>query len=442
MEVRVYRSLSGDCLFITGADGSTILVDGGLPDAYEDHWMRSLHQVHNGKAIDLVMVSHIDRDHIGGILAMLDHRVAWKVYEYQSELPVGLRTTNPVKPDQPEPHDVKAIWHNAFFEEVRTDVFSNSGVDVIEVLSRSAAVLAGETSDAQIRELATRHQFLGQSVGDAIELSRRISAEQLNIPLNPEFNGGFMVRKVGAPKPKIGGITATILGPTEDELKKLLKDWNKWVEEKTDSGYLGGLLDDHDEDAIHLPSSNTNSILDLARTRALEYAGNQRVTPPNLASLIVLLTEGNQRILLAGDADDPSILQGLEDTGLMDANGRIHVDIFKVPHHGAHNSYSDALASRVTADQYIFCGDGDHGNPEQDVVESYLVALFEGGDDFGPAAPAGKRITFWFNCSSDVALDEFVDHWVALENVLDVWKTDFPLFSARFLRSGQSFVVE
>ena len=71
-----------------------------------------------------------------------------------------------------------------------------------------------------------------------------------------------------------------------------------------------------------------------------------------------------------------------------------------------------------------------------------MVALFEGGDGFGPAAPAGKRIKFWFNCSSDLADEDFVDAWEALEDVLDIWQADFPRFSARFLRSGQSFIVK
>ena len=55
----------------------------------------------------------------------------------------------------------------------------------------------------------------------------------------------------------------------------------------------------------------------------------------------------------------------------MDADGRLEVDVLKVPHHGANNSFSDAFVERVRAANYVFCGDGEHHNPEPEVVQGY-----------------------------------------------------------------------
>ena len=75
-------------------------------------------------------------------------------------------------------------------------------------------------------------------------------------------------------------------------------------------------------------------------------------------------------------------------------DGRLEVDVLKVPHHGAHNSFSDEFVDRVRAANYMFCGDGEHHNPEPDVVEGYLRAATA-----RPLA-AGGPTQFWFNWSA------------------------------------------
>ena len=46
-----------------------------MPDAYREHVAAALGKLRKAnKKIDLVYVSHIDQDHIGGVLAMLDRR--------------------------------------------------------------------------------------------------------------------------------------------------------------------------------------------------------------------------------------------------------------------------------------------------------------------------------------------------------------------------------
>jgi hypothetical protein len=43
----------------------------------------------------------------------------------------------------------------------------------------------------------------------------------------------------------------------------------------------------------------------------------------------------------------------------------MHVNILKVPHHGSANNLDDDFFERVTADHYVFSGNGEHGNPER-----------------------------------------------------------------------------
>jgi beta-lactamase superfamily II metal-dependent hydrolase len=67
-------------------------------------------------------------------------------------------------------------------------------------------------------------------------------------------------------------------------------------------------------------------------------------------------------MLLTGDARGDKILQGLNSAGLQ-ANGKIDVDILKVPHHGSDRNVSTDFFRWVVAKHYVFCGDGSNCNP-------------------------------------------------------------------------------
>jgi hypothetical protein len=94
----------------------------------------------------------------------------------------------------------------------------------------------------------------------------------------------------------------------------------------------------------------------------------------NLSSIVALAECGGKRMLLTGDARGDKILQGLESTGLLKKAGTMHVELLKVPHHGSSNNLEEDFFRRVTADHYVFSGDGEHGNPERESMEMLLKA--------------------------------------------------------------------
>ena len=69
-------------------------------------------------------------------------------------------------------------------------------------------------------------------------------------------------------------------------------------------------------------------------------------------------------------------MQGLQLVGLLDAgdDSTMHVDLLKVPHHGSSNNLERDFFERITADHYVFSGDGEHGNPEREALEMLLDA--------------------------------------------------------------------
>ena len=83
-------------------------------------------------------------------------------------------------------------------------------------------------------------------------------------------------------------------------------------------------------------------------------------------------------MLLTGDGLDTDIVEGLESAGLMD-EGRCHVDILKLPHHGSDRNVSREFFAKVSADHYVASGDGRHGNPEIHTLE--LIEASRGAED-------------------------------------------------------------
>src|SRR5687767_1161439 len=180
MKIEVFPSASGDCLLITSHDDRRLLADAGLPEAFEDFIASPLAELRTKqKAIDVAYISHIDRDHIGGVLRMLDHEVKWRVFEHMQS-----RNRRFKQPRVPRPPEVREIWHNAFFE----DIAKTETVQLGSALAASANTLAGLNAaglgDVAMAQRAAEVEMLALSVGDAIELNWRISVDQLDIPLN------------------------------------------------------------------------------------------------------------------------------------------------------------------------------------------------------------------------------------------------------------------
>ena len=101
---------------------------------------------------------------------------------------------------------------------------------------------------------------------------------------------------------------------------------------------------------------------------------------PNLSSLVVLAKVEDKSVLLTGDARGDKIMEGLELVELMPSGGKLHVNILKVPHHGSSNNLAGDFFERITADHYVFSGNGEHGNPERESLE--MLSAARGGEKY------------------------------------------------------------
>jgi beta-lactamase superfamily II metal-dependent hydrolase len=396
MKLTVFQSEKGDCLLLTSQNARRrILVDGGMRASYQTFVAPALGDLASrGEALDLVYVSHIDQDHIAGVLQLMDDVVAWRVHDFQ----VNNGNLMHPAPTAPRPPQVKEIWHNAFHEQV-----GENAAAIGDLLAATAAMLSG-SSDEALQMVAAAQRELATSIPEAIKLSRRISADQLNIPLNKRFQEklAFLRRDATPPRPRrLGSLQILVIGPFEEDLDRLRRQWNTWLTDNQEQ--LAKIQKQAQRDAERLGMDDIGTLLALRIAQAQALGDRTRVTPPNLASLMLLVMEGGKTVLLPGDGHAADMLQGLNYHGKLDADGRIHVNVLKVQHHGSEHNIDEVFVAKVTADHYVFCGNGEHENPDLRVVEALIDARLGNVACRANHPQASGPFTLWFNSSASAS---------------------------------------
>ena len=322
----------GDALLLhfgTPASPDLIVIDGGPPGVYRKVLKRRLQDLRARRAADgrltirMVMVSHIDDDHIAGILQML------------TELD-DLRADR-----QPQPFNVLTLWHNSF-----DDILGNE-VDVLTANLQPAATAAaaGVAMPAHLpihRDAA----LILATVRQSRELRAR--ARALAIRVNQGFDDLVGVPSDGpvGDRSMGSGLSFTVIGPPKQRVAELREEWDKQIK-------------------------------NMGVARQAAFVDDSVF---NLASIVVLARVEDRTMLLTGDARGDDILEGLTTANLL-GTGRCHVDLLKVPHHGSDRNVSTEFFRLVTADHYIVSANGQNGNPDVAMLQMLSEAR-QGDDDF------------------------------------------------------------
>ena len=328
------KAKHGDSLLLHYGDTDAprlIVIDGGPNGVYNQALRPRLEALRRSRTPDdalpirLLMVSHIDDDHIRGVLDLTS-----KMAELQED-------------DKPAQWTVQTLWHNSF-----DDVVGNHADQMFR--AASAEVGAAAFGDEIPADLPIRQETALVLASVPQGRTLRNDARRLGIELNQPIGGLIVAPEQGKKVVNLGdGLRFTLLGPNVQRVRDLQAEWDRVLEEK---GLAVGA-----EAAAFLDESVFN-----------------------LSSLVVLAELDGKTMLLTGDARGDDTLAGLETAGLLEPGGSMHVDILKLPHHGSDRNVAPEYFQRITADHYIASGDGRHGNPEPETFE--MLSEARGNDEF------------------------------------------------------------
>ena len=402
MKLTIFQSDKGDCSLLEAASGHLMLCDGGMRPSMKKHVRAELGKLRDqDRELEFIYVSHIDNDHISGVLQLLEDEAEWRVFDHHKDTP------NPIQqPEIPRPPKINGILHNGFRDLITHNekpiesLFAAKSME--NLLNAMAPALLG-TAVPELVEIGEEAQAIATGVPEAIQMSKLIAPNGLNIPLNkpPGVEGPARLLYAGRPGDEfmLGSMKFTLLGPTENELKKLRDGWNNWLRNNRER--LKEIRAEMKRRIEEFSNGDlSTSPFDLSTWEGIQ--GHKGVTVPNIASLMFLVEEDGKRLLLTGDAQQDFIIDGLKRTGFLD-DGFVHIDVLKVQHHGSEHNMDVEFAKKVSADHYIFCGDGEHGNPSMEVLEIVFNSRL-GKPAVRTLAPeaAGRPFHFWFSTTSDM----------------------------------------
>lgn len=310
----------GDCLILefgTAANRRFILIDGGPPDTFKTDLDPALKSIVKSGKLDLVVLSHIDNDHIVGLLDLLA--------ALEQEKANG----------EPPRVAIAGILHNSFQKSLDPDGEITQRIQTLMTVAGSAKVAMPLAADA----------FFGVKEGNQL----RILAKKLKVPLNKGFKNDLVILETAKPSYEFGKLTLRVVGPNQANLDALRVEWMKWL------------------------AKAENKMASDPTTMA-----NSDKSVPNLSSIVLLAECDGKTILLTGDARSDHIVDGLKQAGRL-TNGKLHVDVLKVAHHGSNRNATATFFKTITADTYVISANGKYDNPDYETLKWIVEAAHSAG---------------------------------------------------------------
>jgi hypothetical protein len=328
--LEVLEAKHGDALLLhygTRKSPRLIVIDGGPAGVFDKSLRPRLERLRDRRTpgrplpVRMLMVSHIDDDHIRGVLDLTD-------------LLLEQRGSEPLL------CDITTLWHNGFDE-----ILGNRETDAIPA-SLGPSVRLSSAGELTYPAKLFRDEGAA-AVAANVPQGRRLrgNAESLSLVPNDPFEGLVSSRPRQKSLPLGGTLRFRVVGPSRTRLERLERDWDSKLK------------------ALRKKEAAE------ARALAAEFMDSSVY---NLASIVVLAQSGGKRMLLTGDAlADDTLLEGLKEAKLLKGGGTLHVDILKMPHHGSIRNVTEEFLATVTADHYVFSASGKYGNPDLDTLKMF-----------------------------------------------------------------------
>jgi beta-lactamase superfamily II metal-dependent hydrolase len=304
----------GDSLWIEyGEPGAIhrVLIDGGTAATYDSLRERIERIPEDERRLDLLIVTHVDADHIEGSVRLLGDKAL------------------KLKCDD--------VWFNGFKHLPNPD-------------DDRLGPVQGEYLSALIRK--RRHPW-----------NRAFKGKAAMIPDEGPIRSYTLT----------GGMKLTLLSPTERQLTRLRPQWNKVVREAgLEPGVAKEALEALAKDKKLQPDALGEPRIKVEALAASDFRADAALA--NGSTIAVLAEYGGKRALLGGDAFAPVLQQSIQrllDAGGLD---RLALNAFKVPHHGSKGNLSTDVLDLIKCKRYLFSTNGKLFNhPDAEGVARVII---------------------------------------------------------------------
>ncbi len=320
--IELIQAGHGDCIWIEyGEDSDTlhrILIDGGTQGTFK-HLKKRIEQLKpDERHFDLLVITHIDADHIAGILKLLE----------DDDLGVSFDDT----------------WFNGYkhLQKPKTKIFGFS-LDWLKPKGVKQAELLSDYLEQP--DISWNQAFHTQAV--CVDDSREFTPLTLS-----------------------GGMKLTLLSPTKKELSDLEP---KWIDEAEKAGLLPDMRLAYQEDLDTSPDKQISiakaTILDIDSMAETPFESDTSLT--NGSSIAFLAEYDGKIMLFTGDAYATTLLDSIQ-RYLPDCEP-LYLDLFKIPHHGSDGNISKKLLDRIRCSTYLVSTNGAYHKHPDDIAMARII---------------------------------------------------------------------
>jgi hypothetical protein len=313
----------GDCILLSYGPAESprfVLIDTGPIGAYPE--IRSRLQELGLSRVELLVLSHIDSDHIEGAIKLLNDR----------DLGLTFRES----------------WFNSWPQ-----------------LSQPILADVPLTGSAPTKRGPVQGEYVSVRLADSAT------------PWNHRFGGrAVVVPDVGAlPRFTLpDGLTLTLLSPSAEKLLALRAAWSKAADARGfEAGNIDELRDKLGRDKRY--RGRRDESIDQALDRQVQTAVDNQLDDAvaNGSSIAFIAEFRDKRCAFLADAHMPVIERSLDRLAAERGEKKLRLDAVKVSHHGSRGNTTRSFLNQIDCDTYLFSTDGSRfGHPDDEAIERIL----------------------------------------------------------------------
>ncbi len=352
--VKMFPASEGDAFLVSieSCDGiKNILIDMGRERTYDDKIKNELLSINSkGQEIDLLVITHVDTDHIEGAVKFFHEN-----------------TNNQIV-------NVKEIWHNSYRHLSFDNKITGNAINTEE--------------KEQLIEIKNQNNYdFSNNDIDDIKYSHGSTLASLLYEYGNKWNqstNGRAICTENLKEYKIANINIKLLSPNDNKLKNISNHWRKYLNSLKydfclddnqifDDAYELYLRNLEDEKNENVGISFSSKKVDEFNIESLLEANGKDRSPTNGSSISFIIEAHGKKLLFLGDAHKDLITESLQ--VLKKEGYELVFDLVKLSHHGSINNISKKMFELMKSKRYLISTNGKmHKHPN---IET-LAILFTG----------------------------------------------------------------
>jgi len=383
IDIKCYPAKNGETFLVrVPSIQFAMLIDGGYADTFQRHIRTDLEKLAAGDyVLDIVVASHIDADHISGLLSF-----------FQSNGPAHIPTIIPVR---------EVLYNGLRSLNAPTEEHTEISPDDLAILWELRQVGYPLPDEARNTE-----QEISVRQGNSLAQLLHAGGYQWNTSTGTAPVGGDGLTHLSLPQVEI-----RVLGPTKDRLNALKKKWTADIRRLGFVGSLKGLDDVFEYLCAGEVTAHENQMI-ASSGGELEQAYFPDNSVTNGSSISIIVEIGAGRLLFLGDswADD--------NYAALKPMGPTIFDAIKIAHHGSVRNTSPDLLTLVDSPHYFISTNGNgHEHPNFAVLKAIVdrPSTFCRTIHFNYSTPASRRLkTYQSKSGANFTVEEKNTDWISV----------------------------